>query len=135
MWEELSVQIAARTVQLTGDSLSRTSDSSPATIARITRSLRMIERDPKAPLTLPALAKEARLSPYHFLRTFVRMTGVTPHRYIVRARLREAAIRLATEDTNIVDIALDCGFGDVSNFNHAFQAEFKVNPRMYRKGG
>ena len=133
MWEQLSIQLAATTVQLANISSPRTNDASPATIARITRSLLMIESNPNAPLTLPSLAKEARLSPYHFLRSFVRMTGVTPHRYIVRARLREAAIRLATEDSRITDIALDCGFGDVSNFNHAFRAEFKVSPRVYRR--
>lgn len=93
----------------------------------------MIERHPDAELTLALLAREARLSTYHFLRTFERMTGLTPHQYIRRARLREAAIRLATETTRILDIALDCGFGDVSNFNHAFRAEFKASPREYRR--
>ena len=29
-------------------------------------------------------------------------------------------------------MALDGGFGDVSNFNHAFRAEFGVSPRIYR---
>ncbi|MGE5321634.1 MAG: helix-turn-helix domain-containing protein [Actinomycetota bacterium] len=33
----------------------------------------------------------------------------------------------------MVDIALDCGFGDISNFNHAFHAEFGVSPRSYRR--
>jgi AraC family transcriptional regulator len=69
---------------------------------------------------------------YHFLRTFERLTGVTPHQYLVRARLREAAIRLSAGPDRILDIALDCGFGDVSNFNRAFRAEFGVNPRAYR---
>ena len=37
------------------------------------------------------------LSPYHFLRTFQRLTGVTPHQFVLRKRLREAALRLAYE--------------------------------------
>jgi len=71
------------------------------------------------------------LSPYHFLRTFERLTGVTPHQYILRARLREAALRLA-EPGRVLDIALDCGFGDLSNFNRTFRAEFGVSPRIFR---
>jgi AraC-like DNA-binding protein len=79
------------------------------------------------------MAGAAGLSPYHFLRTFQRLTGVTPHQYIVRARLRDAAIRLSARGRKILDIALDSGFGDVSNFNRAFRTEFGLSPREYRK--
>jgi AraC family transcriptional regulator len=72
------------------------------------------------------------LSPYHFLRTFESLTGVTPHQYVLRTRLREAASRLAAETGRVLDVALDCGFGDVSNFNRAFRAEFGASPRQYR---
>jgi AraC-like DNA-binding protein len=48
-------------------------------------------------------------------------------------RLREAATRLAAaEPVKILDIALDSGFGDVSNFNRAFRTEFGVSPRGFR---
>jgi AraC-like DNA-binding protein len=79
------------------------------------------------------MAREAGLSPYHFLRTFEHVTGVTPHQYVLRARLREAAIRLASGRDKVLDIALDSGFGDVSNFNRAFRTEFGVSPRRYRQ--
>ena len=94
--------------------------------------MRRIERDPDSALTLRSLAREAGLSLFHFLRTFERLTGVTPHQYVLRTRLREAAMRLMAGPAKILDIALDCGFGDVSNFNHAFRAEFGVSPRRYR---
>jgi AraC-like DNA-binding protein len=92
----------------------------------------MIEEQPDAQHALGSLAREAGLSPYHFLRTFRRLTGVTPHQYLLRARLRQAAVRLAVEGTSILDIAFDCGFGDVSNFNHAFRGEFGESPRSFR---
>jgi len=95
--------------------------------------VRKIERHPDAGLTLATLAQEAGLSPFHFLRTFERLTGLTPHQYILRTRLREAAMRLAVEHARVIDIALDCGFGDVSNFNRLFRAEFGVSPRVYRR--
>lgn len=135
-WEELSVELAARVVQLAG-SISRRSTGTPAgAAARITRAGRLIERQPDARLALGSLARQARLSPYHFLRIFERLTGLTPHQYVLRVRLRTAALRLADVENarlKILDIALDSGFGDVSNFNRAFRAEFGVSPKAYRR--
>ena len=79
-----------------------------------------------------SLAKEADLSPFHFLRTFEAVTGTTPHQYMRRMKLRAAAVRLSSSETRIVDVALESGFGDVSNFNRAFRAEFGVTPTTYR---
>jgi AraC-like DNA-binding protein len=82
---------------------------------------------------LKHLADEAGLSLYHFLRTFERLTGVTPHQYVRRLRLRDAATRLAIEPAKVIDIAFECGFGDLSTFNRAFRTEFGVSPRAYRE--
>jgi AraC family transcriptional regulator len=101
--------------------------------ARIARAVRMIHRSSHVPLTLDAIAREAGFSRYHFLRTFKRIIGITPHQYIRRARLHEAAMRLCVERRRILDIALDCGFGDISNFNRAFRAEFGLTPRAYQQ--
>jgi len=125
------VRLATRAVTLAIGTSAATA-SPPNAEARVTRIVRAIERQPGAALTIENLAREARLSPYHFLRTFERLTGVTPHQFVLRTRLREAALRLAEASGRVLDIALDCGFGDVSNFNHAFRAEFGVSPRAYR---
>lgn len=132
-WEELSVELAARTLRLVGGRRPWPGGALPSAVARVTRSVRTIERHPDAGLRLGSLAREAGLSPYHFLRTFQRLTGLTPHQYVLRTRLRNAAVRLAAEPARVLDIALDCGFGDVSNFNRAFRAEFGVSPRGYRR--
>ena len=133
-WEELSMQLAAETMELTNGQSPKGVNPTPSTVARVTRAVRMIERKTDMELSLRDLAREAGLSPYHFLRTFQQVTGVTPHQYIRRMRLREAAARLAAHKDKILDIALDSGFGDVSNFNRAFRAEFGVPPRTYRAG-
>ena len=73
------------------------------------------------------------MSPYSFLRTFEQVSGTTPHQYILRTRLREAAERLVAGDSKILDVALDCGFGDASNFNRTFRGEFGCSPREYRR--
>jgi transcriptional regulator GlxA family with amidase domain len=129
---ELAIQALAQSMQMEQGIIPRPIDVEPSSLARVTRVLRMINSDKDIPHHLNSLAQIARLSPYHFLRVFEGLTGTTPHQYLLRARLRRAAIRLREESTRISDIALGCGFGDISNFNRRFRAEFDVSPRAYR---
>jgi len=105
----------------------------PADERRISATLRFIEAHFSEPLSLAQLASTASMSAFHFLRTFRQVTGLTPHQYLLRMRLREAATQLATRPGRILDIALASGFQDLSNFNHAFRAEFGVSPRALRR--
>jgi AraC-like DNA-binding protein len=132
-WEELAVEVAAQTTRLVNDVDSASDTAAPNAVGRVTAAIRTIERNTDADLSLKLLATEAGLSPYHFLRTFAQITGMTPHQFAVRLRLREAALRLALDDALVIDVALDCGFGDLSNFNRSFRTEFGFAPRAYRK--
>ena len=132
-WEEFGVRLAVCATKLAAGASSHSTALPLNAEARVTRTVRTIDRQPDGGWTLEALARAAGLSPYHFLRTFERVTGVTPHQYVRRARLREAAMCLVTESRSVLDIALDCGFGDVSNFNRAFRTEFGETPRMFRR--
>ncbi|HLI12448.1 MAG TPA: AraC family transcriptional regulator [Alphaproteobacteria bacterium] len=85
------------------------------------------------PNDLDTIAAEAGLSPFHFLRLFARVLGVTPHQYLVRARLRRAARLLAEEERPITEIAFDVGFGDLSNFVRSFRRAAGVSPRGFRQ--
>jgi AraC family transcriptional regulator len=131
-WEDLAVRLAIETAGLAARQSPAQRVVPRNAEARVTRAVREIDRRPDADLSLRRLAQGSGLSPYHFLRTFERLTGVTPHQYILRARLRDAAARLATASRKIINVALDSGFGDVSNFNRAFRAEFGLSPRAYR---
>jgi AraC-like DNA-binding protein len=132
-WRELSLQLAAEAVRMAANSSPRGADLPAGAAGRVTRAVRRIDSDPAATHTLEDLSQEAKLSVYHFLRTFQRLTGLTPHQYVRRARLRDAATQLAAGRSKVLDIALDCGFGDVANFNHAFRAEFAMAPLAYRR--
>ena len=83
-------------------------------------------------IDLEAAARQAGLSPWHFLRLFSRVVGVTPHQYLLRARLRNAARMLATDERPVTDIALDAGFADLSNFVRSFRRAAGVSPRQFR---
>lgn len=82
---------------------------------------------------LESTAREVGLSPFHFLRLFARVLGVTPHQYLVRSRLRRAARLLADDARPITDIAYAVGFGDLSNFVRTFHRAAGVSPRAFRK--
>jgi AraC-like DNA-binding protein len=82
---------------------------------------------------LDTAAAEVGLSAFHFLRQFSQVLGVTPHQYLVRSRLRRAARLLAGDDCSITDIAIDVGFGDLSNFVRTFHRAAGVSPRHFRQ--
>ena len=130
-WEEIAIELAARALELASSARSK-QPSLPSAEARVTRAIRSIDAHPEWGHNLISLATEAKLSRYHFLRVFQELTGLTPHQFVLRTRLRNAATRLIVDATPVLNIALDSGFGDVSNFNHAFHAEFGMSPREYR---
>lgn len=82
---------------------------------------------------LASAANQAGLSSFHFLRLFADVLGVTPHQYLVRARLRRAARLLADDTRSITDIAFDVGFADLSNFVRTFHRAAGVSPRRFRQ--
>ncbi len=84
-------------------------------------------------IDLEQAARQAGISPFHFLRLFSSVLGVTPHQYLVRSRLRHAARLLADDDISITDVAYDVGFGDLSNFVRTFHRAAGVSPRRFRE--
>jgi len=80
-----------------------------------------------------AAAAQAGISPFHFLRLFSTVLGVTPHQYLVRSRLRHAARLLADHDRSVTDVAYDVGFGDLSNFVRTFHRAAGVSPLRFRQ--
>ena len=84
------------------------------------------------PLDLASVAIEAGLSPFHFLRLFANVLGITPHQYLVRARLRRAARLLVHDARSVTEIAYEVGFGDLSNFVRTFHRAAGVSPGRFR---
>lgn len=130
-FEELAHGVAVAVLDAAADG----AGTRPATASderRVSSIVRLIEANVAEPLPLQSLASAAGMSAFHFLRVFKQIAGVTPHQYILRSRLRAAAVRLKCTRAPVLEIALDCGFRDLSNFNHAFRAEFGLNPTQYR---
>lgn len=63
-------------------------------------------------LSLAELAAQANLSPYYFSRLFKRSTGVSPHQYVVRERVRKAKELLLRGGLPVAAVAREVGFAD-----------------------
>ena len=132
--EEFAIALAERVIHTVSAFRPRESAPSARDQRRISDVLRFIDENVGDALDLTRLAAVARMSKYHFLRTFRRTVGLTPHQYIVGVRLRHTAVRLRTSAASITDIAADAGFGDLSTFYQRFRKAFGVGPRLLRAG-
>jgi transcriptional regulator GlxA family with amidase domain len=130
--EELVLGLIERVVAATADQKRIAAAPAALEARRVVEAIRLVESDAARPVRLQDLAASAGMSKYHFLRVFRRLTGMTPYQYLLSARMRRAALDLASSRRPVLAIALDSGFGDLSTFNHRFRAAFGATPTQYR---
>ena len=131
--DEAGMLIAARFVELASDRERNGSNASALDRRRAVEAALWIDAHAEEAIDLDSAASEVGLSPFHFLRLFTKVLGVTPHQYLVRSRLRRAARLLADDRRSITDVALDVGFADLSNFVRTFHRAAGVSPRRFRQ--
>jgi AraC family transcriptional regulator len=136
---EDAVELEEQALQLVGVVASALVDTKRSAAApsnrdqrRVATALRRIETDAHEPLSLLGLAREAAMSPYHFLRTFRAVVGMTPHQFVLRTRLYRAAAQLRRSNEDVSAIALANGFNDLSTFNRRFRRVTGMTPTAYR---
>ncbi|HSV78037.1 MAG TPA: AraC family transcriptional regulator [Ramlibacter sp.] len=132
--DEAGLLLTARFTGLVGGRRRRPPETAPRDRRRAVEAALWLDAHAAEPVDLERAAREAGLSPFHFLRLFAKVVGVTPHQYLLRARLRHAARLLADdEERAITDVALDVGFADLSNFVRSFHRAAGVSPRGFRR--
>lgn len=88
---------------------------------------------PQDTLSIARLASVAAMSPYHFLRSFRAITGLSPHDYVARYRLERACDLLRRERVSVTEIAGLVGFASLPSFISRFKSHFGMTPLQYRK--
>ena len=131
--DEVGLMLVARYLDLMSDSKQDAASAAARDRRRAVEAALWIDANAHEEVGLEDAAGVAGLSPFHFLRVFREVLGVTPHQYLVRCRLRHAARLLADDVRPITDVALDVGFADLSNFVRTFHKAAGVSPRRFRQ--
>lgn len=131
--EEVGVLLARRVVQLVTGKTREAKRPTAADRRRVVRTVEWLDQHSTEDVRLNDAAREAGVSPFHFLRSFSNVLGVTPHQYLVRARLRHAARLLADSSLPVTDVAYRVGFRDLSNFVRTFGRAAGISPREFRR--
>ncbi len=100
---------------------------------RIETVRRFIDNNYQDQHSLEQLSAQVHMTTPSFCRAFKRHTGETIVSYRNKRRLEQALLQLRQSDVHILDIALDCGFNDLSHFNKLFKTIIGQTPRQYRK--
>jgi len=96
--EELALRLAGAVAAALAGARNPAHRSSQRDERRVSEVLRRIEADAHEQLALADMAREVATSPYHFLRTFRQVVGMTPYQFVLHTRLNRAAVRLRSSD-------------------------------------
>lgn len=109
----------------------RTEAANPAAF-RISQTIMYMERKYDQTLNLQELCSHAHMSESSFRHHFRNLTELSPIDYLIKLRLRRAALMMFHSDQPITNIAFSCGFSDSNYFARKFRQVFQYSPREFR---
>lgn len=104
-------------------------------VDKIKLALQYIQDNYKDEIMVSDLARLCHFSKAYFMNFFKQSVGMSCIEYLNQFRLRAASEMLRTTDTQISEVAFECGFRNLSNFNRQFRKCFNLTPRVFREVG
>lgn len=83
-------------------------------------------------ISLGQIAAYMKISESHLAHFFKKMTGETPHHFLINVRISHARHMLITTNATLEEIAIQCGFQSVTNFIRSFKKQTGVTPHQFR---
>jgi transcriptional regulator GlxA family with amidase domain len=132
--EELAQTIAACIRQTTDDAGHKAPERDPR-LARdvLRRAIRFVNENLDTKLKWDEIATAIGMDPFTFGRGFKLATGITPHQYVIRCRLRRAMRLLARDELKLADIALEVGVSCQSHLTNLFRKHLGTTPGAIRE--
>ncbi|MER5968624.1 helix-turn-helix transcriptional regulator [Streptomyces sp. NPDC002055] len=101
-------------------------------LVRLRRARDRMDRDYAMPLDVPALAREALMSPGHFSRSFRAAYGETPYGYLMTRRIERAKALLRRGDLSVTEVCCAVGCTSLGSFSSRFTELVGESPSAYR---
>jgi AraC-like DNA-binding protein len=83
--------------------------------------------------SIAELARAVQISPFHFIRQFEALFGMTPHQFRIQARVDEAKRLLAIGNHSVTDVCMEVGFSSLGSFSALFTRRVGQAPSAYRR--
>jgi len=99
---------------------------------RLHRAVDFIEANLALPIQLDEISASAGLTKMHFATQFRQSTGLSPHAYVTRRRIRKAKALLTQSQFNILEVAQCCGFATHAHFSSVFKKATGYSPSQWR---
>ena len=100
---------------------------------QVKRACERLDSDLGGKLSLQQIAAEFDLSVSHFSRAFRTSTGLPPHQWLLRQRVKAAKQLMSVRDLPLSEIAISAGFANQSHFTRVFSAAVGVSPAAWRR--
>lgn len=84
-------------------------------------------------LPISTIARELGISPFHFIRQFEALFGVTPHQFRLRRRLDRAKLLLAKGEHSVTEVCMEVGLSSLGSFSSLFARRFGLPPSVYQR--
>lgn len=99
----------------------------------ILQSIAMMEENPERHFTLEQLAKNSRMSVPAYTQKFRSALGMSPMKYLLKARLLHVQHYLVSTELSINEIAALSGFCSANYLIKLFHRELGITPSQFRK--
>ena len=110
----------------------RVSDKEDKEISYSNKLKQFILDAPENKFLLEDMAQSLGVSPYHMIRQFKRACGLTPHQFLIQARVRKAQ-KLLEAGKSVIEAAYATGFCDQSHFDRCFRKIVRLTPYEYKQ--
>ena len=99
---------------------------------RLSEVYKYVQQNFKENISLGTIANISNLTPQSFCRLFKKRTGKSFVEYLNEVRISSACKYLLDSDWSISEVAYNCGYKTVSNFNKLFKNITGNSPKIYR---
>lgn len=101
--------------------------------ARFCRARELLVEVREQPLSIAHIAREVRISPFHFIRQFEAVFGLTPHQFRIQSRLKRAKLLLAKGQHSVTEVCMEVGISSLGSFSVLFTRRVGTAPSAYQR--